>query len=79
MIASTQVEIPFFYRGFGRQRGCGFGELAGVIGTGFPFLRICIVPAATRVGADLLEFAVPENAVAFSGRGIFKIVWKDKI
>ena len=28
----------------------------------FPFLRKYIVPAAKRVGADLLEFAVPEVA-----------------
>ena len=62
MVASRQVEIPF-YRGIGRQRGRGFGELAQVIkGTGIPFLRKYIVPAAKRVGADLLEVAVPEVA-----------------
>ena len=60
MVASRQVEIPF-YRGVGQQRGRGFGALAQVIGrTAIPILRKYIVPAAKRVGADLLVFAVPE-------------------
>ena len=68
MVASREVQIPY-YRGVGRQRGRGFGALAQVIGrTAFPFLRKYIVPAAKRVGADLLEFAVPENAEVVSGR-----------
>ena len=72
MVASRKVEIPF-YRGVGRQGGRGFGALAQVIGrTANPFLRKYIVPAAKRVGADLLEFAVPENAEVISGRKNFK-------
>ena len=68
MVASRQVEVPF-YRGVGRQRGRRFGALAPVIGrTAIPFLRKYIVPAAKRVGADLLEFAVPEIAEVVSGR-----------
>ena len=60
MAASRQVKM-LFYRGIGRQRGREFGALAQVIGrTTIPFLRNYIVPAAKRVGADLLEFAVPE-------------------
>ena len=66
MVASTQIEIPF-YRGVGRHYGRGFGALAQVIGrTAIPFLRKNIVPAAKRIGADLLEFAVPEIAEAVS-------------
>ena len=62
MAASRQVEIPF-YTNVGRKRGRGFGALAQVIGkTAIPFLRKNTVPAAKRVGADLLETAVPENA-----------------
>ena len=62
MVASRQVEIPY-YRAVGRQRGRGFVALAQVIGrTAIPFLRKYVVPAAKRVGADLLEFAVPEIA-----------------
>ena len=68
MVASRQVEIPYF-RGVGRQRGRGFGALAQVIGrTAIPFLRKYSVPAAERVGADLLEFALPEIAEVVSGR-----------
>ena len=60
MAASREVEIPF-YKGVGRQRGRGFGALAQFIGrSAIPFLRKYIVPAAKRVGADLLEFAVAE-------------------
>ena len=76
MVASTEVEIPF-YKGVGRQRGRGFGALAQVIGrTATPFLRKYIVPAAKRVGADLLEFAVPEIAEVVSGRKNFKTAAK---
>ena len=72
MVASRQVEVPC-YRAVGRQRGRGFGALAQVIGrTAIPFLRKYVVPAAKRVGADLLEFAVPEIAEVASGRKNFK-------
>ena len=76
MVASRQVEIPY-YRGVGRQRGRGFGALAQVIRrTENPFLRKYIVPAAKRVGADLLEFALPEIAEVVSGRKKFKTAAK---
>ena len=76
MVASRQVEIPY-YRGFGRQRARGFGAHAQVIGrTAIPFLRKYVVPAAKRVGADLLEFAVPEIAEVVSGRKTFKTAAK---
>ena len=62
MVASRQVQIPF-NRGVGRQRGRGFGALAQVIGrTAILFLRKYLVPAAKRVGADMLKFAAPEIA-----------------
>ena len=76
MVASRQVEFPY-YRAVGRQRGRGFGALAQVIGrTAIPFLRKYVVPAAKRVGADLLEFAVPEIAEVVSGRKNFKTAAK---
>ena len=72
MVASRQVEIPY-YRGVGQQRGRGLGALAQVIErTAIPFLRKYIVPAAKRVGAELLEFAAPEIGEVFSGRKSFK-------
>ena len=72
MVASNNLELPY-YRGIGHQRGRGFGALAQVIGrTAIPFLRKYIVPAAKRVGADMLEFAVPEVADVISGNKSFK-------
>ena len=76
MVASRQIEIPY-YRTVGRQRGRGFGALAQVIErTAIPFLRKYIVPAAKRVGADSLEFAVPEIAEVLSGRKNFETAAK---
>ena len=76
MVASNTLELPY-YKGIGRQRGRGFGALAQVIGrTAIPFLRKYIVPAAKRVGADLLEFAVPEVADVVSGKKSFKTAAK---
>ena len=76
MVASNTLDFPY-YKGIGRQRGRGFGALAQVIGgTAIPFLKKYIVPAAKRVGADLLEFAVPEVADVVSGRKNFKTAAK---
>ena len=76
MVALRQVEIPY-YRGVGGQRGRGFGALAQDIGrSAFPFLHKYIVPAAKRVGANLLEIAVPEIAEVVSGRKNFKTAAK---
>ena len=49
------------------------------------YLSKYIVPAAKRVGADLLEFAEPEIAETVSGRKVFKMaakrqwLWGDKL
>ena len=76
MVASRQVEIQF-YVGIGRQRGHRFGALAQVNGrTAISFLLKCILLAAKRVGADLLEFAVPEIADVVSGRNNIKTAAK---
>ena len=76
MVASDTLELPY-YRGIGRRRGRGFGALAQVIGrTAIPSLRKNIVPAAERVGADLLDFAVPEVADVVSGKKNFKTAAK---
>ena len=72
MVASRQVAIPY-YRGIGRQRGRGFGVLAQVVGrTAMPFLRNYVVPVAKRVGAELMEVALPENAEVVSDKKNFK-------
>ena len=76
MVAPRKVEIPY-YRAVGRQRGRGFGALAQVIGrTAIPFLRKYVVPAAKRIGADMLEFAAPEIGEVFSGIKFFKTAAK---
>ena len=76
MVAARKVEI-LYYRAVGRQRGTGFGAFAQVIGrTAFPFLRKYVVPAAKRIGADMLEFAVPEVVEVISGRNSFKTAAK---
>ena len=76
MVTSYTLELPY-YKGIGRQRGRNFGALAQVIGrTAFLFLRKYNVPAAKHVGADLLEFAVPEVADVVSGKKIFKTAAK---
>ena len=76
IVATNTLKLPY-YKGIGRQRGRGSGALAQVIGrTAIPFLRKYIVPAAKRVGADLLEFALTEVADVVSGQKNFKTAAK---
>ena len=76
MIASNTFEL-LYYKRIGRQRGRGFGVLVKVIGrTANPFLRKYIVPAEKRVGADLLEFALPEVADVLAETKISKLLPK---
>ena len=76
MVASNALELPY-YKGIGRQRRRGFGAIAQVIGrTAVPFLRNYFAPAAKRVGADLLEFAVPQVADVVSSMKNFKTASK---
>ena len=75
-VASNTLELPY-YKGIGRQRGRAFGALSQVVGrTAIPCLRKFIVPTAKRVGANLLEFAVPEVADVVSGKKNFKTAAK---
>ena len=76
MVASRKVEIPS-YRAVGRQTGRGFGALAQVIGrNAIPFLRKYVVRVAKRIGADMLEFAVPEIGEVIIGSKSFKTAAK---
>ena len=76
MVASNSLDIPF-HKGIGRQRGLVFGALLQIVGrSAILFLRNSIVPAAKRVVADLLEFAVPEVADIVSGKKNFKTAAK---
>ena len=65
MVASRRVEI-LYYRKVRRQRGRAFG--ASRIGrNAIQILRKYVVPAAKRIGADMLEFAAPEFGEVISG------------
>ena len=78
MVASRQVEI-LYYRAVVRQRKRGFGALAQDIGrTSIPYLRKYIVPAAKRIGAELLEVAAPEIGEVINGRKSFKSAAKSE-
>ena len=82
MVASREIQLPY-YKGVGRQLVRGFGALAQVIGrTAIPFLKNYVVPAARRIGADMLGFAVPEIADVVSGKQNFKAAaktWEGKL
>ena len=59
------------------KEGVVFRALAQIFRrTAIPFLRKHFVPAAKRVGADLLEFAVPEVAEVVSGKKNFQTAAK---
>ena len=76
MVASNTLELPY-HKGIGRQRRHGLGALAQDIGkTAILFPRKYIVPGAERVGADLVEFAVPDVADVSSGEKNFKTAAK---
>ena len=79
MVAENTLELPY-YKGIGRQRGRGFGALAQVFRrTAIPFLKKYFVSAAKRVGADLLDFVVPEVADVASGKKNFKTAAKSVV
>ena len=68
--------LPYF-KGAHRQRGRGFGALAQTFGRlAVPFVQKYLVPAAKRVGADLVEFAAPEVAGLVAGKTSIKNVAK---
>ena len=70
-------DLPYF-RGYSGQRGRGFGASAKTIWrTAIPFLRRYVVPAAKRVGADLLDIAAPEIKNVLTGKKKFKSVAAD--
>ena len=76
MVASNTLELRY-YKGIGSQRGRGFGALAQGIGrTAIILSRKYIVAAAKRVGAGLLEFALPELVDVVSGKNIPKLLPK---
>ena len=58
--ANQVISLPHF-SGHYRQRGSGFGALAAGIGrVALPLARRFILPAAKRIGRELLKQGVPE-------------------
>ena len=58
--ANQVTSLPHF-SGYYRQRGSGFGALAAGIGrVALPLARRFILPAAKRIGRELLKQGVPE-------------------
>ena len=58
---SNQVTSLPHFSGHYRQRGSGFGALAAGIGrVALPLARRFILPAAKRIGRELLKQGVPE-------------------
>jgi len=57
---SKQVYLPHF-TSYNRQRGSGIGALAAGIGrVALPFAKNYILPAAKKIGKELLVQSVPE-------------------
>ena len=82
MVASRQVEIPF-YRDVGRQLGRGLGALAQVSGrTALPFLRKSVVSAAKRVVLtcwNLLRQKLHKLLVVEKNSRQLQRVWEDRL
>ena len=58
---TNQASALLYFSGHYRQRGSGFGALASGIGRiALPLARKFIIPAAKRVGKELLLQSVPE-------------------
>ena len=65
-------------QGSGKKTKTGFGALGQVNGrTAIPFLNKYVVPAARRIDADMLQFAVPEISHVVSGKQNIKAASKD--
>ena len=54
--------------GWKREGKWNWGFRSNYWRTAIPFLRKYVVPAAKRLGADMLEFAAPEIGEVISGR-----------
>ena len=64
--------LPYF-SGVRRQRGRGLGAFAGTVArSAFPILKKYFVPAAKRIGKDLIEAAIPQIDEVMSGRSNIK-------
>ena len=64
--------LPYF-KGVPRQRGRGFGALARTVArTTLPNLKKYVLPAAKKIGRDVIESAIPEIGGVLSGQTSIK-------
>ena len=64
--------LPYF-EGVPRQRGRGFGALARTVArTTLPILKKYVLPAAKKIGRDVIESAIPEVGGVLSGQTSIK-------
>ena len=64
--------LPYF-KGVPRQRGRGFGALARTVArTTLPILKKYVLPAAKKIGRDVIESAIPEIGGVLSGQTSIK-------
>ena len=71
---TTSADLTYF-RGHSRQRGRGFGALAQTLGR--TAISKYVVPAAKRIGADLLGYAAPKIGDALTRKKKIKTFAKD--
>ena len=65
---ANQASLPHF-SGYYRQRGSGFGALAAGIGrVAIPFAKKILLPAAKKIGKELLLQGAPEFVDAVTKR-----------
>ena len=58
-----------YFSGVPRQRGRGFGALAGTVArTAFPIIRKYFLPAAKIIGRDFVESSLPQIGEVVAGR-----------
>ena len=74
-----QAVLPH-YSSYSRQRGSGFGALVAGIGrVALPFVRKFLLPAAKKVGRDLLIDSIPELVDVVSKRKTPKAAAKEAL
>ena len=62
-----------YFKGVRRQRGRGFGALARTVArTTLPFLKKYVLPAAKKIGRDVIKSAIPEIGGVLSGQTSIK-------
>jgi len=76
---SQQVNLPHF-ASYGRQRGSGIGAFAAGIGRiAMPFAKKLLLPAAKKIGKELILQSLPEIAEIATKRKSPKAAMKSAV